>query len=68
VQVATFGYGVANWYLYNSEHDKALSLFKRILDGPGWAAFGYIAAETDLQAQRGAPSRVAPTHPSAAAS
>lgn len=41
-------YGVANWYLYNGEKAKAIDSFKEILKGIGKAAFGYIAAEIDL--------------------
>jgi tetratricopeptide (TPR) repeat protein len=48
VQLATYGYGVANWYLYNGETERAESLFRRILEQPNWAAFGYIAAEAEL--------------------
>ena len=48
VQLATYGYGVANWYLYNGDRARADALFRRILEGPNWAAFGYIAAEAEL--------------------
>jgi tetratricopeptide (TPR) repeat protein len=48
VQVATYGYGVGNWYLYNGQRERALELFRRILDGRNWAAFGFIAAEAEL--------------------
>jgi len=48
VQLATYGYGVANWYLYNGESERAESLFRSILEQPNWAAFGYIAAEAEL--------------------
>jgi hypothetical protein len=48
VQVATYGYGLANWYLYNGESYRAETLFRRILQGGNWAAFGYIAAEAEL--------------------
>lgn len=48
VQLATYGYGVANWYLYNGEREKALALFRRIVAGKNPAAFGYIAAEMEL--------------------
>jgi tetratricopeptide (TPR) repeat protein len=54
VQIATYGYGVANWYLYNGEADRARALFRRILEGPNWAAFGAIAAEAELAAEDGA--------------
>jgi tetratricopeptide (TPR) repeat protein len=52
VQIATYGYGVGNWYLYNGERAKADEIFRRILEGPNWAAFGYIAAEAELAAAR----------------
>ena len=48
VQVATYGYGVANWYLYSGNRGYAELLFQRILEGPNWAAFGYIAAEAEV--------------------
>jgi tetratricopeptide (TPR) repeat protein len=48
VQVATFGYGVANWYLYNGQRERANALFQRILEGRNWSAFGFIAAEAEL--------------------
>ena len=52
VQVATYGYGVANWYLYNGEREKAFALFRKIVDGKNPAAFGYIAAEQELKRGR----------------
>jgi tetratricopeptide (TPR) repeat protein len=48
VQLATYGYGVANWYLYNGDEQRARELFERIVAGSNWAAFGYIAAEAEL--------------------
>lgn len=48
VQLATYGYGLANWYFYNGDRARARALFRRILDGSNWAAFGYIAAEAEL--------------------
>lgn len=45
---AAFAYGVANWHLYNEQEDKAFELMRDIVEGPAWAAFGYIAAEADL--------------------
>ena len=48
VQLATYGYGVANWYLYNGETERAHEIFERIVSGPNWAAFGFIAAEAEL--------------------
>jgi dipeptidyl aminopeptidase/acylaminoacyl peptidase/tetratricopeptide (TPR) repeat protein len=48
VQLATYGYGVGNWYLYNGQREKAREVFERIVRGPGWPAFGFIAAEAEL--------------------
>jgi len=48
VGLATYGYGIANWYLYSGQTERAKELFNRILQGTGWAAFGFIAAEADL--------------------
>jgi tetratricopeptide (TPR) repeat protein len=48
VQIATYGYGVGNWYLYNGDSARARAIFERIRRAPNWAAFGYIAAEAEL--------------------
>lgn len=53
VQVATYGYGVGNWYLYNGDEARAEQVFRRILEAPNWAAFGYIAAEAELARKGG---------------
>ena len=52
VQLATYGYGVANWYLYNGQREKAFDLFRRIVAGRNPAAFGFIAAEMELAKAR----------------
>jgi len=49
LQIATQGYGVASWYLVNGEVGEAAAVLARILEGTSWAAFGYIAAEADVQ-------------------
>lgn len=49
VQIATQGYGVGNWYLYNGDRTKAKEIFETILKGTSWSAFGYIAAEADVK-------------------
>ncbi len=46
--IATQGYGVGNWYLYNGQTAKAKEIFERVVAGKQWAAFGYLAAEADL--------------------
>lgn len=49
LELATVGYGVGNWYLYNGDIIKARALFQKITDGKYWPAFGFIAAETELK-------------------
>ncbi len=41
-------YGVANWYYYNGDSEKAEFLYKILVATGNWAGFGYIAAEADL--------------------
>jgi tetratricopeptide (TPR) repeat protein len=48
VSEATLAYGVANWYLYNGRKDDAKALFAKIVTGPNWMPFGFIAAEAEL--------------------
>lgn len=45
---ATAAYGLANWHLYNGRRADAERLFRRIVAGGQWGAFGYIAAEVEL--------------------
>jgi tetratricopeptide (TPR) repeat protein len=47
--LVTIGYGVANWYNYNGDLEKAKEILREILDTGSWAGFGYIAAEADLK-------------------
>jgi hypothetical protein len=46
---AAVHYGVANWYLYNGERDRAVAELQRITAEREWAAFGTIAAEAELR-------------------
>ncbi|WPP50589.1 tetratricopeptide repeat protein [Catalinimonas niigatensis] len=46
--LATQGYGVSNFYLYNGEQQLGKQILEDIVEGRHWAAFGYIAAEADL--------------------
>ena len=48
LNLATQGYGVGNWYLYEGDTAKAIEIFQNVVDGSYWPAFGYIAAEADL--------------------
>ena len=42
-------YGVGNWYFVNGQPEKAREIWRRIVAGPQWAAFGFIAAEAELK-------------------
>lgn len=46
--LATQGYGVGNYYLVTGNRDRARTIFEKVVAGPNWSAFGYIAAENDL--------------------
>ena len=46
--LATSGYGVANWYNYNGESEKAVEMYREITAKTGWPGFGHIAAEADM--------------------
>ena len=45
---ATAAYGIGNWHLYNGRAADADRVFRRILAGGQWGAFGFIAAEQEL--------------------
>jgi tetratricopeptide (TPR) repeat protein len=49
---ATAAYGIGNWHLYNGRVPAAREIFRRIVAGGQWGAFGYIAAEAELARQR----------------
>jgi hypothetical protein len=48
LDLATLGYGIGCWHLYNSESEKAKTYFESIVQTPYWPAFGFIAAEAEL--------------------
>lgn len=52
LELATVGYGIGNWHLYNGDKAKAKEIFQRVIAGKYWAAFGFIAAETELARQK----------------
>ena len=43
-------YGLGNWHFYNGDTDEAQTVWEKIIEGGGWASFGYIAAEADIAA------------------
>jgi len=49
LDLATQGYGVANFYYVNGDVDKAREILDKVLEGKYWSAFGYIAAEADVK-------------------
>lgn len=49
---AATAYGLANWYYYNGDADKAKAMMEKMLNAKAWGAFGYIAAEADLAAMK----------------
>jgi len=49
---ATGAYGVGNWHLYNNRRADAERVFRQIVAGGQWGAFGYIAAEAELARMR----------------
>jgi tetratricopeptide (TPR) repeat protein len=51
---ASLAYGIANWHFYNGRRWEAVRLFRQLVSGGQWGAFGSIAAEAEL-ARFGAP-------------
>ena len=48
LEIATVGYGLGNWHLYNGDQAKAEMYFQRVVKGKYWPAFGFIASEAEL--------------------
>lgn len=46
--LATQGYGVGNYYLTKGDTTRAVEIFKQVVSGKNYAAFGFIAAEAEL--------------------
>ena len=44
----TARYGVGAWHLVNGRRNEAIEIFRGIISGPSWPAFGSIAAEAEL--------------------
>lgn len=49
LQYVTQGYGVGNWYLAQGDSTKAFDIFHKVTNSEYWAAFGFIAAEVDIE-------------------
>ena len=52
VNAATIGYGLGSWHLLEGDRARAKAMFERVVGGPQWPAFGFIAAEADLARMR----------------
>jgi tetratricopeptide (TPR) repeat protein len=52
LDIVTQGYGVANWHYYNGRKDQAITILEQLMKTDYWSAFGYIAAEADLERMR----------------
>jgi tetratricopeptide (TPR) repeat protein len=48
LEVATYGYGIGVWHLAHGRDEPAHASFRRVLDTPQWAVFGYLAAESEV--------------------
>jgi tetratricopeptide (TPR) repeat protein len=51
----TIGYGLGNWHLYHGRKEEAVRIFREVLAGGNWAAFGFIAAEAEMKRMGEAP-------------
>lgn len=45
----TTGYGLGVFALIKGDREQAKAIFEKVIDGPNWPAFGYIAAEAELK-------------------
>ena len=44
----TVGYGVGLWHWLEGRKEQACTIWDRVLSDSNWAAFGFIAAETEI--------------------
>jgi tetratricopeptide (TPR) repeat protein len=50
----TVAYGVGNWHLYNDDLRRAQELFKQVVTGDAWNAWGFVGSETELARMKAA--------------
>ena len=48
IENVTVGYGVGMWHYLGGRTAEAEALWRRLLEAPQWAGFGYIAAEAEV--------------------
>ncbi len=44
----TVTYGVGNWHLYTGDPDRPAELFKQVVTGNAWNAWGFVGSEVEL--------------------
>jgi tetratricopeptide (TPR) repeat protein len=54
----TVNYGVGNWHLYNHQPAPAVELFRKVVEGQAWNAWGFIGSETELVRMKRTSGRV----------
>jgi tetratricopeptide (TPR) repeat protein len=47
-EFATLGYGIAHWLRCEGDAEGAAEVYRLVLDGEAWPAFGHIAAEAEV--------------------
>lgn len=53
IDLATLGYALGAWEWVHARTRSALEIFRRVVKGEQWAAFGHLAAEAELSRFRG---------------
>ena len=48
LDLATYGYGIGNWHQVRGDQEQAEKIYRRVVAGKYWSAFGYLAAEAEL--------------------
>ncbi len=48
VNYVTLGYGMGNYFYYNGNEPRAIEIWRSVLEGKYWSAFGYVASEVEL--------------------
>jgi lipoprotein NlpI len=51
----TVTYGVGNWHLYTGDPNRPAQLFKQVVAGNAWNAWGFVGSETELVRMKAAP-------------
>jgi tetratricopeptide (TPR) repeat protein len=51
----TVTYGVGNWHLYTGDPNRPAQLFKQVVSGNAWNAWGFVGSETELVRMKAAP-------------